>query len=471
MCVIAGIIALGAAAYAMPLDTHIKIDRAVNSPTLTIHYTGAHAALVEMKINGESIGTRTMQASVDSGETNFDLPVTDLKDGDNEVEVRLFDRTGKLIASDKTNISTDQAEKGPVYLSSPKVGATVRGPVSISLAFNREIKNSIVSFFVDSNFKAMSNYPPYNYIWDTTRESNGWHEVEAWDVDDASTTFKTRKTRVFVDNPGGPTNRPGVDDGINPSNPTLNVSASGADRPAKPMNVVGKVHGSYGPQSVAPLGYPTPSLNPLHVKPAGGAEGLAPAPSERPIAMGPKSVTPTGHRNASIARAKGSAGEMNIQVHGGLVAMAEPHGFVPTVSTAAGNAKRMVAITRGARVPNSGAFAIELNSEYVNFDVQPRVDDGVPMTPLRYLLEKDGGKVNWENMTKTVTASADGKAIVIQIGDKNARVDKVTVSMEATPYIDRGRTIVPLSFIHDALGVDVEYDKVTGHVLITSADK
>ena len=137
---------------------------------------------------------------------------------------------------------------------------------------------------------------------------------------------------------------------------------------------------------------------------------------------------------------------------------------IKEVNTAA----HMLSITKGQRIPNIGTFAIELNSQFVKFDVQPRVDNGVPMTPLRYLLEKDGGKVKWENMTKTVRASADGKSIVIQIGDRNAKVDEITMSMEVTPYIDRGRTIVPLSFIHDALGVNVEYDKETGHVLITS---
>jgi hypothetical protein len=131
----------------------------------------------------------------------------------------------------------------------------------------------------------------------------------------------------------------------------------------------------------------------------------------------------------------------------------------------------MMSITRGQRIPNIGAFAIELNSQFVKFDVQPRVDDGVPMSPLRYLLEQDGGKVTWENMTKTVHANAEGKNLTIKIGDRNALVDAYTLSMEVTPYLDRGRTIVPLSFIHEALGVNVEYDKETGHVLITSTKK
>jgi hypothetical protein len=40
--------------------------------------------------------------------------------------------------------------------------------------------------------------------------------------------------------------------------------------------------------------------------------------------------------------------------------------------------------------------------------------------------------------------------------------------MEAIPYLERGRTIIPVSFLRDALKVEVEYDKATNHVLITT---
>ena len=71
-------------------------------------------------------------------------------------------------------------------------------------------------------------------------------------------------------------------------------------------------------------------------------------------------------------------------------------------------------------------------------------------------------------MTKSVKASSDGHNVAIQIGDLNAMVNDLSVRLETAPYIDRGRTIVPLSFLRDALSVNVEYDKATGHVLITS---
>jgi len=465
MCVLAGIIALGVTANAIPFDTHITIDRALNSPTLTIRYSGAHAALVELRVNGDSLGTRSMSAAKDAGETNFNISLTDLKDGDNEVEVRLFDRTGKLVGSDKTSISTDQANRGPVFLASPKVGATVRDSVEIKMSFNRDIKNSIVSFFVDSNFKSMSNYPPYSYVWDTRRESNGWHEVEAWDVDESSQTYKTKKTRVFVDNPSGNTGRNGVNNDLNPTRPAYNTTAEGGESAVRANAGTSKATSGFKLGGMEPKVSAYTTSNPLHVNAVGGPSPLKPAPTGKTIATGPRTLKPTSTRLASASAGK-STGVIKIDLHQ-TVAMAQrgvPASVVNSVNTAA----HLMTITRGQRVPNIGTFAIELNSQFVKFDVQPRVDDGVPMTPLRYLLEKGGGKVNWENMTKTVHASADGKSITIQIGDRNAKVDQITMSMEVTPYLDRGRTIVPLSFIHDALGVNVEYDKETGHVLITS---
>jgi len=134
------------------------------------------------------------------------------------------------------------------------------------------------------------------------------------------------------------------------------------------------------------------------------------------------------------------------------------------VSTAAST----IAISKGQRLPNIGSFAIVFDTTMINFDVQPRVEDGIPMTPFRHLIEKAGGSVDWENLKKAIEAKAEGKDIFLQIGSKVARINKIDVSLETAPYIDRGRTIIPLSFIKDSLNVEIEYDKATGHVLIKS---
>ena len=50
-----GATALSAGAFAFAFDAEILIQRALNSPTLTVKYDGANASLVELRINGEKV--------------------------------------------------------------------------------------------------------------------------------------------------------------------------------------------------------------------------------------------------------------------------------------------------------------------------------------------------------------------------------------------------------------------------------
>ncbi|HEY0868564.1 MAG TPA: stalk domain-containing protein [Fimbriimonas sp.] len=471
MCVVAGMAVLGAVASALPLDAQIFIDRAINSPTLNVRYNGANAALVELRLNGKSMGTRSVNAAKATGETNFSIDLNSLKDGDNEVEIRLFDRTGKVVGSDKINISTDQSNLGPVYVTTPKVGATVMGPVEIKVGFGREMRNAYISFFVDEQFKSMTNFPPYEYLWDTTTESNGWHEVEAWVVDETSSTFKTRKIRVFVNNPGGRTDRTGVPVNLKAVANPMRAGVTGNVVGVKAAgNATVKAAGT-SVKTVAPTVSGAVVANPVKGK-VGAASGIKPLPAATLSATGPRNLTPTGVRVAKVPAApKAGTAKTVIEISAQPVAKigtpSTPIKASTSLPTAALNATTLLPITKGQTLPNVSTFSVYLNSQVVSFDVNPRVDNGVPMTPFRHLIEKAGGKVDWENLKKSVTANADGRSIFIQIGDQIAKVDDLAVTLELAPYLDRGRTIVPLSFIREALNVSVDYDKATGHVLIS----
>lgn len=434
MCVVAGLVVCAAISNALPLDGQISINKALSSPTLTVRYTSANAALIEMRVNGQSVGTRGMTASKSSGETSFDLNLASLHSGENEIEVILYDKNGKQIGSEKTTITADQNE-GPIFLSSPKMGSTVQGNLEIKVGFGTELKNSYVSFFIDNQFKSISNVAPYSFLWDTQKESNGWHEVEAWVVDENSTTFKTRKVRVFIDNPRGRTERrlgDGTTPMTSPAGTKLDpVKVAPVKAATKPPNYVG-----------------TEMDNTVAMK-ISGATLTKPAQTSDSVATGPQMMTPTGKR------------------HTAPVAMAQKG--ITSVASAVTGAASLVSVTKGKRLPNIGTYSIVFNTEVVSFDVQPRVENGVPLTPFRHLVEKAGGKVDWMSSQKNVSAMADGREIFFHIGDSSARIDKMTVELEQRAFIEAGRAIVPLSFMRDALNVNIDYDKATNHVLITSA--
>ncbi len=439
MCILGGMAILSVAANAFMFDVKIAIDRALNSPTLTVRYSGANVALVELKLNGVSLGTRSVSSSKANGETNFTLDLSTLNDGDNVVEVALFDKNGKLVGTEKSNVAAEDGANSPVFLTGPKVGATVQGPVEVKVGFGKELRSAYVSFFIDNQFKAMMNVPPFSYLWDTAREANGWHELEAWVVDETSKTMKTRKVKVFVNNPGGRTNRNvDVQPTKNPAKePTLTQPATIKPTKTSTDIVIAKTI----PTPAEPLAL---SVNP-DTKSLGNSSGTKATNRSGSTASGPKYLTPTGTR----------------------VALKQKNTGALAVTNAVKGTVGKIAITKGQKLPNLGSLVLLYNKEFVNFDVSPRVENGIPLTPIRHLLEKAGGEVNWKAFEKMIEAKADGREILIWIGNKDAKVDGQKVEMEVAPFIDRGRTIVPLSFIQETLKVNIEFDPETGHVLIS----
>ncbi|MEZ5162881.1 MAG: copper amine oxidase N-terminal domain-containing protein [Fimbriimonadaceae bacterium] len=114
------------------------------------------------------------------------------------------------------------------------------------------------------------------------------------------------------------------------------------------------------------------------------------------------------------------------------------------------------------------SMPIYMNGEMVNFDVNPRVTNGVASL-LRHLFEHNGGKVKWDHEKKMVQGLDEALSISFTIGDPTARVNGNSMLMEMAPFIERGRSIIPLSFFSQALNVDVQFDPATGHVLILNA--
>lgn len=492
MAVAAGVAVLASASQAFIQDASILIDKALNSPVLTVKYKGASVSLVELKINGVSFNSRAVSPRDSNGETNFTLDTAALIDGENTVEVCLYDSTGKLVGTQKTRITADRRVESPVLLDGLKSGATVTGPIEIKVGLKREFKNMYVSFFVNDEFKTLKNFPPYSYFWDTTRLENGWYDLEAWVVDENNSTFKTPKTRVFVNNPGGRTDRRNLDGQQKIDTPvdTANLDGDPSAANLKPA------------QSNGGLGV---MLDPIWAK-VSQMIGTKPAGIAAGIATGPKSLTPTGTRMAvdtkaaittpkvvntvttpvkpTVAATPKSApvGTKPISAPVETVALTTPKvtpavapksNPVPPVATikAATNVA-LTSIGYGTRLPNIGTFSIMLDNKMVNFDsVLPRVVAGVPLTPFRYLFEQAGGSVNWADASKAVTAKGQGRTIAFKIGDKTAMVNEVPYSLELAPFIDRGRSVVPMSFLKDTLDVRVDYDPKTGHVLITSVEK
>lgn len=457
----------------------VVITKAADSKTLTVRYTGAKASLVELRINGASVATRTVTSGVSSGETNFTLDTAKLLSGDNLVEIRLLDGNGKVLGIEKTTVVIDRSADGPVFLAKPKNGETLQGMVDISVGFKYELKNAYVSFFLDDEFKSLKNYAPYSFLWDTSKATNGWHEVEAWVVDENSTTYRTQRMRVFVNNPGGRTERETSPVGTNKVEPRETTPA-----PVKP--IVPKVEAPIKPpveaNAVLALDLAANEVNPVVSKPT----GTKPASVESGIMTSPRVMRPTGLRVAGVKPLKGNPVQPKIEVAKGTakgqakpivdVKTSQKPSTVKATYVAAPKVEKPVPAAKvdikfGTKIPNIGYFPIYIDGNIVNFDVMPRVDNGVALTPFRHLFEHVGGKVTWENQSKTVNAMGVGNEVNFQIGQDFAMVNGDRIGLERNSFLEKGRAIVPLSFVQKLLNVEIQYDPSTQHVLVTKAGK
>jgi len=444
------------------IDGQIRILKGDSAPSLAIQFSGIKPARVEIKVNGESLGAKNMDGVVTKGVVPFKIDPAKLGEGDNVVEAFLYDKNGNIIGHEKTVVTVRKGTKDPIFVKMPKMGQTVQGTVPIESGFGRQMQDAYVSFFVDSEFRAMKNFPPFTYLWDTTQETNGWHQLEAWSFDRSQITRKSTAIRVFVNNPGGRTERPAPVVGPTPAKPSPAKAA-----PAKPT-----------PAKAAPA-KPAPA-KPAPVKPAPAKVAPAkPAPAKAAPAPAPAKPTPAPALIPILSD------PMMEPLVGGLMGVRAPvivysevGGYrvttprVPVAPKAAPSkpAPAKVAVEKGTRIEKAGTYAISIDGKKVDFDVAPRVEGGVPLTPFRHLFEAAGGEVDWDNFNKICEAKGLGSEVVIKIGDLYAKVNGKTYQLEVASFIEKGRTIVPLSFVSEALNFEISYDRATNHVLILKKD-
>lgn len=125
---------------------------------------------------------------------------------------------------------------------------------------------------------------------------------------------------------------------------------------------------------------------------------------------------------------------------------------------------------------------IILNGSPLSLDVDPIIRNGRTFVPFRDIGEALGAQVDWNaGLQSALYVKPLGEynlfAVAVTVGSDVAQVviaqppdrytDPKPFEMGASPFIHRGRTMVPLRFISNALGGQVTWDKGTSTVYIT----
>ncbi|MDW7671909.1 MAG: stalk domain-containing protein [Bacillota bacterium] len=113
-----------------------------------------------------------------------------------------------------------------------------------------------------------------------------------------------------------------------------------------------------------------------------------------------------------------------------------------------------------------------VNGELIVMDVSPAIVEGRTLLPIKYAAAPLGAEVSWDNETKKVTVLLDATKLELWIGQSNAVVNGQPVPIDpenpnVKPLIINGRTMLPLRFVTEKLGCDVQWDAVTRKATVT----
>lgn len=114
----------------------------------------------------------------------------------------------------------------------------------------------------------------------------------------------------------------------------------------------------------------------------------------------------------------------------------------------------------------STGINVLVNSDLLEFDVDPIIKNSRTLVPLRGIFEYLNVEVTWDGKTRTVTCTKDEKKVVVKIDNDEALVDGKSVKLDAQPIIKDGRTLVPLRFVSESLGAFVDWDNESRTVIV-----
>ncbi|RJX24919.1 MAG: hypothetical protein C4554_08000 [Dethiobacter sp.] len=110
---------------------------------------------------------------------------------------------------------------------------------------------------------------------------------------------------------------------------------------------------------------------------------------------------------------------------------------------------------------------VTLNGESLNFDVQPLLENGRLLVPLRAIAEALGAGVEWADVPPAVMITRGEDRMELRPGLKRALKNNREFNLEAAPQLVNGRVLVPVRFVSEALGAQAEWQAYTRTVVIT----
>ena len=149
----------------------------------------------------------------------------------------------------------------------------------------------------------------------------------------------------------------------------------------------------------------------------------------------------------------------------------------PKSTTAAKTVSAKVVTPASGGYTGTAAFVIgqttyKMNEKEMTMDVAPYIKGDRTFLPVRYVANALGvadSNIMWNDADQSVIIIKGERVIKMVIGSNEMLINGTSFTMDVAPEIvDPGRTMLPLRFVAQALGADVQWDEATQTATVVS---
>jgi hypothetical protein len=162
----------------------------------------------------------------------------------------------------------------------------------------------------------------------------------------------------------------------------------------------------------------------------------------------------------------------NLKVDGVSKGSVSSYTFSNTISDHRIEASFEKEIAQTVAILQIGNTTFTVNGSTRTLDSPPIIKNSRTLLPIRAVVEALGGTVGWNATERKVTVTLGHKTIELWIGESIANVNRVNIPIDSTnskvvPEIISSRTMLPLRFVTENLGCDVQWDGTTKTITVT----
>ena len=125
----------------------------------------------------------------------------------------------------------------------------------------------------------------------------------------------------------------------------------------------------------------------------------------------------------------------------------------------------------GAAIASANRLTVWVDGKPVEFaeNAQPMVYRGRVMVPMRGIFEALGATLTYDPTTRTVQALRGNEAVELTFGSKIAKKNGAEILLDTPPMILKNVTYVPMRFIAESLGAKLSYDKANMKLTVVTS--